>query len=329
MKKLIIAAIVNTYLIILAGSIVRTTGSGMGCPDWPKCFGQLVPPTNASQLPTNYKDIYIAKRIQKNEKLAKYLSAAGFNDLAYLIVNDPTIKTETDFNATKAWIEYVNRLLGVVLGPLLLALLWVSYKRKCEFKGIFSWALAVFLITLFQGWLGSIVVSTNLLPGTITVHMLLAFVILAILIRMLHMVSPIVINAHEKLKYFSLVTLSLSLLQVYFGTEVRKEVDVISYQNDYDFRNLWISQLDWKFYMHRSFSLFVLVINGFLLWKLKPISEPLSKWILGIIGVEILSGITLTYFDFPAAMQPVHIVLASILFGVQFLLWLRLRRESD
>jgi cytochrome c oxidase assembly protein subunit 15 len=162
-RRFSIVTIIAVFLLIAVGGIVRSTGSGMGCPDWPKCFGSWVPPTDVAQLPSNYKDIYAQQRAEKNIKFVGYLRSFGFDDVALEIENDPSILIEEDFNAAKTWTEYVNRLIGALIGILIFATFLSSFSYWREDKTVTVLSFLAFVLVGFQGWLGSIVVSTNLL----------------------------------------------------------------------------------------------------------------------------------------------------------------------
>ena len=329
--KLAVITIAAVYLLILVGGIVRSSGSGMGCPDWPKCFGNWIPPTSASQLPPDYKEVYSQKRDQKNKRFANMLDLLGAGELAQQLREDKTILQEADFNPQKTWIEYVNRLVGVTIGLLIIGTFLLSFKLRKVKPGIFWASLATLVLVIFQGWLGSIVVSTNLLPWMVTVHMLPALIIIALLIWAAYeaggeTMGVLRIASAGKLNALMFILIGLSVLQIVLGTQVREMVDEVAVANNYLERDKWISELGMTFYIHRSFSLIILGFHLLLFYIVRKFGQPgsaLNKWttlLMVVVGVEILSGIILAYFAIPAFVQPMHLLFGTVLFGIQFYL---------
>jgi cytochrome c oxidase assembly protein subunit 15 len=324
--RLSLSTLIAVYVLILVGGIVRSTGSGMGCPDWPTCFGKWVPPTSADQLPENYKEIYSNYRHEKNIRFAKYLNVIGLSSTAEKILEDESIREEADFNALKTWIEYINRLIGVIIGLLIFAV-FVSSIRFWNAQR--SWtvvALFTFLMVGFQGWIGSFVVSTNLTPWTITVHMFLALVIVALLTWIIHQTSrdSFPVFKVAGLNPWVIGGLIALLFQILLGTQVRESLDQVA--RTIANRNDWIASLGTDFIIHRSFSWIVLIIFAGILFKLIQ-SEGARSFGLGVFLLllcTVLSGVGMAYMSVPPALQPVHLGLASISFGTLFLLALKL-----
>jgi cytochrome c oxidase assembly protein subunit 15 len=188
----------------------------------------------------------------------------------------------------------------------------------------------VFCLVSFQGWLGATVVASNLKPFIITLHMLLALFIVALLIYVLArsqktLITPI--DAAGLPKQFSKVlnaVLAMTFLQVMMGTQVREAVDFIANEHGYIGRQFWREDFPVIFYVHRSFSALILFTNGCLVWQLYrhiDKSSPIVKagmLLMGLIVTAILAGISMDRLGVPPAAQPVHLLMANLIFGTQF-----------
>lgn len=322
------------YLVIIAGAVVRMTGSGMGCPDWPKCFGYYIPPTEVEQLLWQPN-----KAFKKGQVIIvdETLLVAKTNFTTSEAFNQDNWKPYTKhdyavFNPIHTWVEYINRLLGALAGlsTLAMGIFSVGLWKKNKSIPLLSW-LAVFGMG-FQAWLGATVVYSVLAPVRITLHMVMALLIVALLIYIVSLVK----NISAKQQYdplFSkllLVALVLTMLQVILGTQVRQFVDEQIDSVGETAKNLWLAMPNVQFYIHRSFSIAVLALNGFLLYRNRKLRLGYKKlnWVLALIGLEVLTGMAMYYIDFPFGTQALHLVLASLLFGVQFYLVLEAKKAK-
>ncbi len=328
-RRLGLWTVVSVYFLILVGGIVRSTGSGMGCPDWPKCFGTWLPPSEVSELPDNYKEVYAEKRRVKNVKLASLLDKLGFNELAYKISTDKQIYQEQDFNPVKTKIEYINRLVGVVIGLLVFAVVVASWPYLKSDKWIFYLSFLSFVLVGFEGWFGSILVSTNLVPFAITIHMILALLLVCVLTYTVvrsqkeHHVQIKTTNS-VRIKRLNILFLSLIFIQIILGTQVRENIDDIGLQLGGERRSEWISETGVEFLIHRSFSVLLLAIAVLLASQVIKNTDEGSivrrgvVVVAGLIVLEIFTGVILNYLGFPAFIQPVHLVLGTMIFGIQY-----------
>jgi cytochrome c oxidase assembly protein subunit 15 len=297
--------LIFVYLVIIAGSVVRATGSGMGCPDWPKCFGKWVPPTNVSELPVDYKERYAGEH-----------------------------HAVAEFNALNTWTEYLNRLAGALLGFLIFIQFLFSIGLRKDDKWLFRYSLIELILIGFQGWLGAKVVSSNLAPVKITIHMIVALVILSIAILIIYRAKKIINVAAQPamdplMKKISIAIFTGTILQILLGTQVREEVDVLLKNIDPVYRNEIIGNLGAFFKIHRTFAIIIAVLNGWIIFRIRKMEnaisvKKISSWLGTMVLIALITGVTLSAFALPAPVQPIHLLVACIIYGLQWMLILKI-----
>ena len=329
-------ALVLVYLVIVAGALVRMTGSGMGCPDWPRCFGYYIPPTDVTELTWSPNhEFRKGQVIIKDEKLWVAKETFTTNN-AYSETNWEayTKHDYAQFNPVHTWVEYVNRLVGALAGlaVFIMAVIALIVYNKAKTKIILLSWITVFLMG-FQAWLGATVVYSVLNPVKITIHMVMALVIVGIILNILNRAKQNAGNFKQDKTFKTLLVISIifTLIQVVLGTQVRQFVDEQVKALGYDNMDMIFNNPQVTLYIHRTFSFVVFGVNLWLYIRNKKLNLGYAKtqWVLWLLVIEIASGVAMYYLDFPFGMQSVHLVTASLQFGIQYYLILESNRNSQ
>jgi len=319
-----IISIVIVYLVILAGGIVRMTGSGMGCPDWPKCFGFLIPPTERSQLEWKSNSEYNKNQIVIIDEKLFYANDKFKSKNKFEMSNwsEYTKHDYSKFNVYHTWIEYINRLIGAIAGLSVLILFVNSLKFFKTKKIITGLSFLALIAIIFQAWLGKMVVDSNLMANTITVHMLMAIVLLFILFSILAISSPSKkrVRVPRNISILVLISIVLLLIQIITGTEVRKFIDIKMELLNYTEKERWIENISSSFSFHRSFSWAIIIVNSLIYFYARKSGLKLKiiHIVNSLIFFQISSGIIMYYFHFPFSSQPIHLLISTMIISIQF-----------
>mgnify|MGYP001422491359 FL=1 len=299
------SALISTilsYLLIFVGGLVRVSGSGLGCPDWPKCFGRWVPPTSIEQIPAHI---------------------------------DPTA-----FNIVLAWIEYGNRMLGVIVGIsiLLMTIIAVIYFKKNS-KILFSSLLSLFLVVA-NGGLGAIVVSSVLNPFIVSLHMILALFLVSVL-SYATIESYKLINTQKFTGIFLSKKISISLIalwifiviEILLGTGIRTNIELIAIDNPLLSKGELLDSLNSYKYLHSILGFSLLFLSFYLCYLFKDdflgLSKQLVLFIFVMIIFQIFLGELMIFFELPQLTRLFHTWGSSWLVGIIIILYNTLQYEQS
>jgi cytochrome c oxidase assembly protein subunit 15 len=292
-KSAVVSTILS-YLLIFVGGLVRVSGSGMGCPDWPRCFGRWIPPTNVDQIPS-----YI----------------------------DPTA-----FNIVLAWIEYSNRSLGVLVGfsIIVLNIIAIYYFRK-EAK-LFISAILSLILVLANGALGAIVVSSVLNPFLVSLHMILALMLVSVLsyaciesYKLIHVEKFKNLEGNKTLSNSLILLWILIFVEILLGTGIRTNLELVSIENPLLSKGELLNALDSYKYFHSFLGFTLLFLSIYIYTKLRNNSLYIVKFlgifILGMIIIQIFLGEMMVFFELPQLARLFHTWGSSWLVGVIIILY--------
>ncbi len=324
-QRLALTAFIAVETLIFAGAVVRATGSGLGCPDWPHCYGCWVPPTKAEDI--DFTKLDLEKFRAKAARLGRDPSTITHESL------------RANFDPVATWVEYINRLITVPVGVIVLALFGASFGQLRQSRPSVFWAsvLALLLVGV-NAWLGARVVVSGLKPGIVTLHMALAIFLQCVLVFITWRGTsspwrtPLKSGTADLLRRVGLVLFVLVVIEGVMGSQVREMTDRLAMLHGNASRQTWTLELEQGtvYLAHRSFSWIIFGITIWLAIKIKQ-SRGRLLWlessIVALVASQMMLGLVLSQVGIVRVAQIFHIGLSSLLVSGLFLWLLGTRRD--
>lgn len=318
-QKLATAALVSVVILLFVGSIVRVTGAGLGCPDWPKCWGCIIPPWKVEQVDLSRIDF--EKFQQKAERLGR----------------DPETVTPEhileNFNPRHVWTEFINRLFALPVALFSLGTMIAAFGQPRQRRVVWWSSLISLILVGANAVLGAMVVYSGLKPGVLTLHMALAMLLVGLLTftawRGTAQPWSLRIESRSVFSVRSLVIALLGLIVVegIMGTQIREMTDILAKSHDGAPREEWIGELEVTsvYLIHRSFSWAIVVVSLLAWWRTAQatggiVGRP-AKLVLALVGIQMVLGLVMSQIQVFAVVQVLHVGLAGILLAA-VVLWL-------
>lgn len=301
-----------TLDLIMFGAFTRLTDSGLGCPDWPGCYGHSNP----------------------------------------LSAGEPIRAAETAMptgpvTMTKAWIEMLHRYFAMGVGFLIIILTVQAWRRAREPGAPSPWlATAALAWVCLQGAFGAWTVTQKLQPLIVTAHLLGGVGLLGLLVWLALRESPSAQVAVGARRLLPLVALALAavVMQIALGGWVSTNYAVLACTDFPRCQGEWVPRLDFEHaftlwrelgrtgqgeiipfqalvtihWVHRAFALVVVAAVGLLVWRawrLEGVGH-LARWLIAVLALQLATGISNVTLGWPLLAAVLHSGGAALLFAL-------------
>ncbi len=300
-----------TFDLVLFGAFTRLTDSGLGCPDWPGCYGHASP-------------------IGANAFIAAAQSAVPTGPVTH----------------GKAWVEMIHRYLASSVGVLILVLTviaWLGRKRQMGAKKADPvspwWPTLTLLWVCIQGAFGALTVTMKLFPAIVTLHLAGGLLLLALLCVQAvqygrHELGVPLVAVSAVLRRLLWLSFALLVVQVFLGGWVSTNYAVLACTDFPRCQSSWWPPMNfnqgfelWRelgltgagqpidfaaltaiHYVHRLVAFLVLGVLGVLAWQLNrvPALRRQSRWLAGLTGLQLATGLSNVMLDWPLLAAVLH-----------------------